>query len=459
MYLQIKGVTADSRKVRPGYLYVAIKGVKHDGNAYLKEAASRGAAAAVSDQLNSSPYLPVFHVENARRCLAYRLRNFYGSPSERLRLYGVTGTNGKTTTAFMTERILAANDLVSGMIGTVIIKMGQEVMRAELTTPGAEELNEFLRSMVEKGVTHAVMEVSSQGLAQYRVEGLEFAGGVITNLGLDHLDCHADFADYLKAKRMFVEMLGREKPLFINGDDAEVRRLAQNADCQVITYGLGEACQLRAENIVLTAEGSRFEVVRSGERMSFELQVLGLHNVYNALAAIAIALWEKIEYPVIHRALQNFICVERRMEVFQVKGLTVVDDTALNPNSIKAVFAFLDNLPYRKLVVVNALRGKRSPEVNRENAKALLELRQKKSFACLVLTASCDVVGEADRVLPEEEKAFLSVWAGEDRVKYYLTLEEAIDFALKQVKPGDLLVLLGAQGMDAGADLVRRSFS
>ncbi|MGM9571870.1 MAG: Mur ligase family protein, partial [bacterium] len=161
--MQIKGVTADSRKVKPGYLYVAIKGVKHDGNDYLKEAASRGAVAAVSDQLNSSPYLPVFHVENARRCLAYRLRNFYGSPSERLRLYGVTGTNGKTTTAFMTEKILAENDLVSGMIGTVIIKMGREVMRAELTTPGAEELNEFLRFMVEKGVTHAVMEVSSQG--------------------------------------------------------------------------------------------------------------------------------------------------------------------------------------------------------------------------------------------------------------------------------------------------------
>lgn len=327
-----------------------------------------------------------------------------------------------------------------------------------MTTPGAEELNEFLRAMVTKGVTHVVMEVSSQGLAQYRVEGLDFAGGVITNLGLDHLDCHVDFVDYLKAKRMFVEMLNAEKLLFINGDDAKVRSLAQNADCRVITYGLSEECQIRAENIILTAEGSCFEVVKSGERMLFELQVLGLHNIYNALAAIAIALWEKIDYQVIRYALQNFTCVERRMEVFRVKGLTVVDDTALNPDSIKAVFAFLDNLSYRKMVVVNALRGKRGPEVNRENAKALLEIRQKKYFAYLILTASCDVVGEADRVLPEEEKAFLSVWAGEENVKCYLTLKEAIDFALKQVKAGDLLILLGAQGMDPGGDLVRCSF-
>lgn len=466
MFISVKGVTDDSRQVKPGYLFVALKGIKSDGHNYIEEAAKKGALAVVSDEIEESPFLPVLAVKNARKTLALLLNWFYNYPSRKMKVVGVTGTNGKTTTTYMIDKVFQEYGYRTGLIGTVIVKIDQEIRKANLTTPDAKELQQTFAQMVDRGVEYVTMEVSSQGLAVHRVEGVEFSSGIVTNLTLDHLDCHPNFEHYLESKKKFYKMLGEGKAIFLNVDDQQVMSLAKCTNSKVFTYGLGDQGDFLAKDIKLEFDGASFLLVVEkdltniyGERirpLSFpiELQVLGKHNVYNALSAAALALYYGVSPICIQRALGQFVPVERRMETVYNREIIILDDTALNPASIDVVFKVVEKMKYRKLVVVNAIRGNRGIEVNRENAKTLAQWLRRLAVESLISTSSMDRVGEMDLVTKEEEEAFCSEILKEPLALYhYANLEPAIKFAVESLQPGDLLLLLGAQGMDDGARL------
>ncbi|HWR09176.1 UDP-N-acetylmuramyl-tripeptide synthetase [Sporomusa sp.] len=462
------GITCHSDKVKPGCVFVAIRGRLVDGNLFAQTAADKGALAIVTDYPEHLPSLliPVIAVPEARLALAELAAAFYGNPSHKLNLIGITGSNGKTTIACMLEHIFSQAGCSTGLIGTIRINTGRVSFPSTLTTPDAVSIHKYLAQMVENKVTHAAMEVSAQGVDMHRVAHVRFTAGLLSNICADHLDFHGSFARYLAAKTMFLDLLGPATPLIVNIDDPYCQAIAHHFSGHQITVGFDSQADVLARVTQVTAYGSLFilEITKplttaNGQslpisRHAFGLSIPGHHNIENALLAATTALIQGIEPEVIAGALANFRGVDRRMNVFHTAGLTIVDDTALNPGSLNAVFDTITAFRYNRLFVVNAIRGHRGPAINAANAATIASRRRILPFQ-LVITASTDQVSQADTVTDEERRAFLSTL---NTLKvcytYNNTLSKAIRTVLSDATPGDLIVLIGAQGMDTGRQVL-----
>ena len=465
---QASGVTCDSRLATPGCIFVAVRGRSLDGNTYAADAVRHGALAVVSDRPGSLPALaaPVVAVDDARRVLGELAARFHRHPSRDLALVGVTGTNGKTTVTYMLDHIFRQAGHPAGLIGTVCVKVGDRSFPSTLTTPDAASLQGYLAAMRDSGVTHAAMEVSAQGLEQGRVNAVRFACGVVTNISPDHLDFHGDFAAYLAAKRSFPAILGPAAPLVVNTADPHCRAMAASAPAPAVACAVEAPADVTARIASLTSLGSRFTLafghrppagcLPAGGHLAMELPLPGRHNVENALLATTAALLQGVAPQAAARALATFGGVPRRFAVARLAGLTVVDDTALNPGSLDAVFRTLGAFRRRRLVVAFALRGRRGPAINAANAAILARWWRKAPFA-LIVTAGEGAVGPADAVAADEKSAFCEALDGA-KIDYLFceTLAAAMDAAAAAAGPGDLLALLGAQGMDDGWRLLRR---
>lgn len=465
---QATGITCHSDKVRPGYIFVAIVGRTTDGNAFAAAAAARGALVIVSDSPARLPplTLPVITVPDARLALARLAALFYGNPSDKLHLVGITGSNGKTTIACMLEHIFTQAGLTTGLIGTIRVNTGTNSFPSTLTTPDAVSVQHYLAQMLKNKVTHAAMEVSAQGIDMHRVANVRFSAGILTNLCADHLDFHGSFASYLEAKAKFLDLLGTGTPLIVNIADPYCQAIASRFSGKLITAAIDSPADITASITHLTTYGSAFTVTvnrplaaGNGQmlpagRYPMTLALPGRHNVENALLAGIAALVHGLAPETIRAALADFRSVERRMNIFHLEGLTIVDDTALNPGSIDAVFAALASFRYNRLIVVNAIRGQRGTAINAANAAALTGQRRKLPFE-LIITASNEQVGPADSVTAEEKLAFLTTLNTlKTDYTYTGTLSGAIRLALGHALPGDLLLLIGAQGMDAGRQVL-----
>ena len=295
--VQITGVAYDSRRVKPGDLFVAVPGFERDGHEFAAEAAAAGAVAIAAEQeVEGVPAgVPRLMVRSGREAMALISDAFYGHPSGGLALAGVTGTNGKTTTAFLIDAVLRAAGRVTGLMGTIHYRVGDRVFEAPRTTSEAADLQFYLSEMREAGASHAVMEVSSHALELKRVLGCEFAAAVFTNLTQDHLDFHGDMESYYRAKlRFFAEMAPAES--IINFDDAYGRRIAAEAagaagpERRVLGYGLAEDADVRAGNLSVLAEGMSFDLIWQGGEFAVRTRLTGQHNVSNILAAAAACL-------------------------------------------------------------------------------------------------------------------------------------------------------------------------
>lgn len=458
------GVTCDSRQVAPGYIFVAVRGHRLDGNAFAAAAAERGAAAVVSDAPGSLPPLavPVLTVADARLALAELAAAFNGHPSRALALTGVTGTNGKTTVACMVEHIFRQAGLTTGLIGTLGVRVGPYATPGGLTTPDAATLQGWLAAMRDSGVSHAAMEVSAQGLALRRVAAVRFSCGVLTNISADHLDFPGGLAAYLAAKEAFPSLLPAAAPLIVPLDDPHCPPLVASAGGPVVTVSLEREADVTARVSHLASDGSRFAVTVRRQLPGVDgrtvapgtfitgLTLPGRHNVANGLLASTAALLHGLAPDVVAQGLTSFAGVPRRMTVARMAGLTVVDDTALNPASLDAVFMTLATFPRRLLVVVNAIRGGRGPAINAANAVTLARWWGNEPFR-LVVTAADDCVGPADQVSGQEKSAFLQALDDEGVLySFHETLAAATVAAYSAARPGDLVALLGAQGMDDG---------
>lgn len=459
-----KGVTCHSDEVSDGYVFVAIYGRKKDGNCYAAQATMHGAIAIVTDRPKHLPPLsiPVHVVADARQALSFLAAHFYGHPSQQLSLTGVTGSNGKTTITFMLEHIFRHLGLLPGLIGTVHVNTGSTTFASKLTTPDAVSIHHYLAQMCQNGVTHAAMEVSAQGVEMHRVDHVRFTCGILTNICEDHLDFHHDFESYLAAKEQFLTLLGPRTPLVVNIDDAYCRDIQARYHGPVVTTSVTGDADVTAKIIHTTANGSKASITigrpltsMSGRnfpvtKFDLKLPIPGRHNVENAILAIAAALLQDIPPEVAIAALADFQGVERRMEIYRMAGMTVIDDTALNPGSIDAIFTTVQTFRYRRLIVVNAIRGQRGPAINRLNANALARWQQEISFN-FITTAANDAVGAADKVSTEEQQAFLKeLELTGAECTFCTNLRPAIREALSIASPGDVILLLGAQGMDAG---------
>ena len=462
------GITCHSDKVQPGYIFVAICGHTVDGNAFAQAAADRGALVIVSDCPDHLPSLPipVLVVANARLALSELAAAFYENPSYKLKLVGITGSNGKTTIACLLEHIFVRSGFQTGLIGTLRVNTGKNSIPSTLTTPDAVNLQHYLSQMLRNKVTHAAMEVSAQGIDMHRVAHVRFSTGILSNLCADHLDFHGNFANYLAAKTKFLDLLAPQTPLIVNIADPYCQVIASHFTGKLITVAVNSPADICANITHLTAYGSSFTltiskplVALSGQSLpagqyAMTLAIPGRHNVENALLAATAALIQGLAPAAIAQALADFRAPARRMNIFHIDGLTVVDDTALNPGSIEAVFDTISPSRYQRLIVVNAIRGQRGPAINAANAATLANLRRKLPFE-LILTDSTDQVDSADIVTAEERLAFLTTLNTlKADYTYTSTLPAAIKAALSHALPGDLIVLIGAQGMDTGRQVL-----
>ena len=469
--IDIKGVTCDSRRVKPGFAFVAIRGEKEDGNHYIKEAIAKGASVVYTeDNPGQSPInIPVIRVENSRATLARLLSRFYGFPSEKLNMIGVTGTNGKTTTSFMTELIFRQAGYSTGLIGTVMVKAGSKYYPHGLTTPDSEYLQKYLAEMAGQKVYAAVMEVSSHGLKYQRVDAIRFNAAVHTNITPDHMDTHSSFQEYVSTKKRLFNMLPPGAAAIINTDDPYGLELVRdNPKLLILTYGLGAKASITASSIDMNNFGISYtcclqrsfsNIMGSDvepQEIPINLEIPGKHNVYNSLAAATVGLMYGIEPQVIQRALRGFKGVWRRMQVIYREDYIVIDDFSHNPGSYEAAFETVQAMDYNDLYIINAIRGSRGEEINRVNAAAIANWANLLDAKEILVTSSSDVVSREDRVTDGEREVFMAeIKKADVRSRYYHSLESAIEEVMEKADRGDIILLMGAQGMNKGQDIFK----
>ncbi len=361
---EIKGISCNSKTVKPGFIFVAIKGVKQDGSKYIDEAINRGAGALViqshAASCSSQVKIPFITVKDSRCALAKLATEFYGNASSKIKVVGVTGTNGKTTITYLIENILRKAKTSPAVIGTINYRFKNKSVPSKNTTPGPVELQAMLADMLKSSVNYAIMEVSSHALDQDRTQGVRFHSAIFTNLTQDHLDYHKTIGNYFQAKAKLFRSLDAKAFAVINNDDKYGRRLKGITKAHVITYGIKNKSQVRAENIKFDARNSEFTLNASGRRMHLKTKLIGTHNIYNILAAVAWAKQAGISDDKIKRTIEEFSLVPGRLErVALAKKFSVFVDYAHTHDALKNIIKSLREVSKKRIIVVFGCGGER----------------------------------------------------------------------------------------------------
>jgi UDP-N-acetylmuramoyl-L-alanyl-D-glutamate--2,6-diaminopimelate ligase len=358
---QIRGLAYDSRVVEPGFLFAALRGRTHDGHAFIGEAVARGAVAVLVDRhLPPPPGVTLVRVADSRRALGQMSAAFAGHPSRRLRVIGVTGTNGKGATTFLIEAVLRAAGRRCGIIGTMGIVVDGAVIPSARTTPEAVDLQRALAHMVACGCDYAAMEVASHALAQERVAGCAFAVGVFTNLTRDHLDFHRSMEAYQAAKARLFASLPAQGWAVLNADDPASAVMRAVTPARVITYGLRTAADVRGRDVSLRLDGSSFVAETPAGSVPVTLRLAGGFNVANALAALAVGLTQGVPLDTIADALASMPGIPGRFErVDEGQPFAVIVDYAHTPDGLENVLRTAREIARGRLIVVFGCGGDR----------------------------------------------------------------------------------------------------
>jgi UDP-N-acetylmuramoyl-L-alanyl-D-glutamate--2,6-diaminopimelate ligase len=444
---QILGLDYDSRRVRPGWLFVATRGESTDGNRYVDAAIAQGAVAVVTDSAEEPRRdgIPWTVVPRGRRALAQLSANFYGQPATHLKLIGITGTNGKTTTSFLCESILRYSGNKTALIGTIEYRLPGAVRPAPHTTPESLELNQLFAQSVGAGATHAVMEVSSHALAQERVWGLRFEAAVFTNLTRDHLDYHRDMEAYFDAKSLLFQGNGAALPraAAINMDDEYGRILAHSRagdSEQVIRYGI-ENGDLRAMSIDLRPDGSSFDLVTAEGRVRIGTALIGTINVYNILAAAAATLACGCSLDEISGAIREFKQVPGRFEkVNRGQPFTVIVDYAHTDDALRNLTSIARDFVRRgsngaHVITVFGCGGDRD-----RTKRPLMGEAAGRGSDFVVLTSDNPRNEDPDKIIADALPGLLKTGV---RHRVEQDRKKAIHLALKEAAPGDIVLIAG----------------
>ena len=436
--IEISDVIYDSRKIVKGCVFVCMIGANFDGHSFIEKAVEQGAAAVVVSRDVNIEGVTVVKTEDTRKALALMSAEYFGRPAEKLKTIGITGTKGKTTSAFMIKAVLEKADIKTGIIGTIGIIIGNEITKTSNTTPESYELHRAMRNMVDKGCKCAVMEVSSQALKLYRAYGINFDYGMFTNLSHDHIGGveHASMEEYIECKsRLFSQC----KVGIVNVDDKVTPIIIENNTCEKIeTFGFGENAELRAKNEHLISDFGYIGVHFESEgvlNMSVDVDIPGKFNVYNALCAMAVCRHFGVSEENIYDGL-NEVKVKGRVETVKVNGnYTLLIDYAHNAVSMENVLETLREYKPNRLITLFGAGGGRSKDRRYEMG----EISGKLSDLSVVTEDNSryedvmDIIGDIEKGLAKTDGKYIVI---PDRT-------EAIRYCIENAKDGDIIVLAG----------------
>ncbi len=426
--IDISGISYNSKETKPGDVFVAITGFKTDGHKYAKSAVENGAVCVVCERELEDVDVPCVVVENSRRTLAEMSCNFYGNPTSKLKLIGITGTNGKTTVTYLVKSILEANGEEVGLMGTNKNMIGDKDYHAERTTPESLEIQRFFADMLKEGCTYGVMEVSSHSLDLYRVYGCDYNVGAFTNLTQDHLDFHGDMENYYLAKSKLFDMC---ETGVINTDDLYGARLVKDCKCNKICYGI-DSGDIVAENIEYGDRGVKFDC----GNMKINLGIPGVFSVYNALTAIGICKACGISDEVIEGALNVAQGVKGRAEVVDCgRDFTLLIDYAHTPDGLENILESARNFAKGRVVVLFGCGGDRDKTKRPKMGKVAGRLAD----FCIV-TSDNPRSEDPDAIIRD-----ILDGMGEAMAEYVVVenRRDAIEYAIKHARKDDVIVLAG----------------
>lgn len=442
----ITELAVDSRQVAPGNLFFCLPGHTVDGHHYAAEAAAKGAAAlVVSHELPLT--LPQLVVPDTRLALAVLADSFYGHPSRVLRPVGVTGTNGKTTTTHLIEKIWSDCGIAPGVIGTIEARYGGKRVTMSGTTPDVLELQRLLRDMVAAGTQRCVMEVSSHALDQGRVKGTKFRTAIFTNLTQDHLDYHGTMEAYEAAKGLLFARLGNDYGAcpeercyaVLNADDPVSGRFAKLTAAEVITYGNEKDAHLRATNVNITPHGTTFTLITAQGERPITLRMVGKFNVYNALAALAATSCDGIPVEAAAASLESIPGVPGRVEaVDEGQSYAVVVDYAHTPDGLDNVLRTARELSSGRVICVFGCGGDRDRTKRPKMGKIAAALAD-----TLIVTSDNPRTEDPLAILRDIEDGLIEANLSRDRYVMLPDRREAIEKAVEMASPGDVVLIAG----------------
>ena len=434
-------LATDSKKLRKGDIFVAIKGTVNDGHEYIREALGKGVSGVISEREIEGigdDGKKVLVVKDTREALAYIAKKVFDDPSSRLETYGITGTNGKTTSVFLADSVLNAAGRRSGFLSTVFNKTRADALnRAAMTTSDVITLNRMLLEMVVSGKKAAVVEISSHALDQDRTGGIMLDGAVFTNLTPEHLDYHKNMDEYLKAKARIFQKLKAGGTAALNSDDPMVISLKDRIkDHRVVTFGLGKDAEVRAENINLRADVTEFDVTAQLlGKAHITTPLIGRHNVYNMLGVTAMLLYSGLDMETIKKGLEKVKFVPGRLDaVLRKAPFAVYVDYAHTPNALENVLNSLRPIAKKRLICVFGCGGDR----DRTKRPVMGRIAAEKCDHAILTSDNPRSERPAD-ILKEIQKGM----SGKSNYSIIEGREEAIRRALEMARQGDIVIIAG----------------
>jgi UDP-N-acetylmuramoyl-L-alanyl-D-glutamate--2,6-diaminopimelate ligase len=440
MNVEIQGVSYDSRQVKPGWLFVAVRGHKIDGEQYVTEALSNGAVAVVSENdLDLGANIAHIQVLRARRALAEIANVYYGDLSREMTIIGITGTNGKTTTAYMIRDLLKDGGFLPGLLGTVAYEIGERAIPASRTTPEAPDIHSMFQQMREAGCDSVVMEVSSHAIALQRVHGIDFNVSVFTNLTQDHLDYHKDMGTYFNVKAKLFQSLEKrhDHSSVINIDDPWGRKLVEEGklDADVVTYGFNELSMVCASSDQVDENGTRFHVFTPWGEADIHLQLLGRFNIHNALAALAAGGLCGVDLGVMAQSLASIQRIPGRLELVpNRKHKKVFVDYAHTDDALRNVLNTLREICKGKLIVVFGCGG------NRDRGKRKMMGQVAGDLADYSIITSDNARNEEPGMIASD---IMEGFADQQEFEVELDRRSAIEKSIKMMGRKDILLVAG----------------
>lgn len=462
----INNITNDSREVNESSIFIAICGKHSDGHDYLHDVFKKGCKVSIVNKIDKNIDIAQIKVKDSRESMSILSNNYFNNPSSKMKVIGITATNGKTTASFMLDEVFKACGLKTGLIGTVKVKSDDEVIPSNMTTPEAFKLQSYFKKMEEKNVDVVTMEVSSLALEQKRAFNVDFDIVTFNNFNREHIDEHGSFEAYWRAKSSLITNAKEDSVAILNYDDENILKLKVLGHSRQIFYSVkSDEADIYAKDINLESDNPSFVVVitkdivlkdKTIKKQDFKvkLSIPGYHTVINAMSCISIALALGLDNEKIAEGIKNFRGLERRFELIYNDGYKILDDHFANNDNINVTLDSLSKLKYNDLYMVYALRGNRGVTVNRENIETLSDWIPKLKLKQFIATESLNDVSKKDLVHKEEKEIFFETCKDKNiDVTFKERLQEAIELAIDKAKKGDVILLAGCQGMDKGGRL------
>ena len=434
--LKIDNISYDSRRIGSNGLFIAIEGFKTDGHKFIEESINNGAKAILIekklDYYRSD--ITYIKVKDSRKAMASVAANFYGNPQKELKLIGVTGTNGKTTTTYLIKSILQTAGFKTGLIGTIGNYIDEKELPSTRTTPNSLELSKLFRKMLDDGIEYVVMEVSSHALDLKRVYNLEFDVGVFTNISQDHLDYHKTLSEYIKVKSKLFQQVKSTGYSVINIDDKAAEKITKKCNSKIISYSLKNNSDYQAKEINLNAQGVSFSINNNDGKIN--LNITGKFNVYNALAAISVAFAFDINFEIVKKGLEGIDGIPGRFELVKnEQDFTLIVDYAHTADGMKNVLNTIEDLPKNRIIIVFGCGGDRDKEKRPVMGKVAANYGD-----YFIITTDNPRSEDPEAIIEDIKKGITNINKG---YKVVIDRKDAIYEAINMAEKEDVIVIFG----------------